>query len=57
MVIWYSFWSFGIAYGHLVQFVVVLVYVVVILYIFHQFGMLNQEKSGNPISDLNMYVS
>jgi hypothetical protein len=37
--------------GHLVYFMVIcghLVYFVVIWYIFHRFGMLYQEKSGNP---------
>jgi hypothetical protein len=33
-VIWYSLWPFG--------------NVVVIWYIFHRFGILCQEKSGNP---------
>jgi hypothetical protein len=37
MAIWYILWSFGIFYGHLV-----------IWYIFPPFGILCQEKSGNP---------
>jgi hypothetical protein len=32
--IWYFLWSFGIFYAHLVY--------------FSRFGMLHQEKSGNP---------
>jgi hypothetical protein len=44
---WYILWSWsilhpiGIFYGHLVNFVL-------LWYIFHHFGMLYQEKSGNP---------
>jgi hypothetical protein len=41
MAIWYVLWPFGTFLGHLVQFMV-------IWYIFSHFGMLNQEKSGNP---------
>jgi hypothetical protein len=39
--IWYILWPFGIFCG-------LLVYFVVIWYIFHHFGKLYQEKSGNP---------
>jgi hypothetical protein len=39
--IWSIFWLFGIFCGHLL-------YYVVIWYIFRRFGMLYQEKSGNP---------
>jgi hypothetical protein len=38
---WYILWLFGIFNGHLLQFVV-------IWYIFPRFGILYQEKSGNP---------
>jgi hypothetical protein len=38
---WSIWWSFVIFYGHLVQFVV-------IWYIFPRFGILYQEKSGDP---------
>jgi hypothetical protein len=41
IAIWYILWSFGIFYGHLVYFVAFLVH-------FSRFGMLHQEKSGNP---------
>jgi hypothetical protein len=34
MAIWYTLWSFG--------------HVVIIWYIFHRFGILCQENSGNP---------
>jgi hypothetical protein len=45
----YSLWSFGVFYCHLVyEFYGRLVNFVVIWYIFHQFGLFNQEKSGNP---------
>jgi hypothetical protein len=40
-IIWYISMSFGIFDGHLVYFVAILVY-------FSRFGMLCQEKSGNP---------
>jgi hypothetical protein len=54
--IWVSFamGDVGIFYGHLVYFRALeifychLVYFVVIWYIFPRFGMLYQEKSGNP---------
>jgi hypothetical protein len=38
---WYSLWPFGIYYGHLVYFVS-------IWYIFSSFGIMHQEKCGNP---------
>jgi hypothetical protein len=41
MAIWYILWQFGIFDGYLVYFVK-------IWYIFSRFGMLYQEKSGNP---------
>jgi hypothetical protein len=41
-VIWYILWPFDIFYGHLVG------NVVVICYIFPRFGILCQEKSGDP---------
>jgi hypothetical protein len=46
---WYILWAFVLFYGH-VMYVVYghLVYFVVIWYIFPRFGMLCQEKSGNP---------
>jgi hypothetical protein len=41
---WYVLWSFGIYYGSLVY-----VYLLVtIWYIYHHFGTVYQEKSGNP---------
>jgi hypothetical protein len=43
MDIWYILRTFEIFYGHLVH-------LEVIWYIFHHFGKLNQEKSGNPAS-------
>jgi hypothetical protein len=46
---WYILWPFGIFYGHLVYiFYGHLVYFWSIWYIFSRFGMLYQEKSGNP---------
>jgi hypothetical protein len=42
MAIWSIFRPLGIFYG-------TLVYFVVIWYIFTRFGMLKQEKSGNPV--------
>jgi hypothetical protein len=41
MAIWNIWQPFGISKGHLVNFVVILVY-------FSRFGTLYQEKSGNP---------
>jgi hypothetical protein len=41
MTIWFILLLLEIFYGHLV-------YLVVIWYIFHRFGILYQEKSGNP---------
>jgi hypothetical protein len=41
MAIWSILWPFEIFYGHLEYFVV-------IWYIFPRFGILDQEKSGNP---------
>jgi hypothetical protein len=38
IAIWYILWPFGIFYGHLLQFIA----------ISWPFGMLYQEKSGNP---------
>jgi hypothetical protein len=54
MVIWNLLRSFGIFYGHLESFTVIWYIlwlfgnVVVIWYIFPRFGILCQEKSGNP---------
>jgi hypothetical protein len=42
MVIWSISLPFEIFHGHLVYFVAILVY-------FSNFGMLYQEKSGNPV--------
>jgi hypothetical protein len=42
MTIWSILWPLEIFYGHLVYFVV-------IWYIFPRFGILDQEKSGNPV--------
>jgi hypothetical protein len=41
MAVWDILWQFGVFYGHLV------IYVMVISYIFPHFGALYQEKSGN----------
>jgi hypothetical protein len=56
---WYIIWSFGKYYGHLVYFTAIW-YIsrpfsnfVAIRYIFPRFGILCQEKSGNPGGDLN----
>jgi hypothetical protein len=43
----YILWAFGIFYGHLVYFMVIW-YILWALGIFFRFGMLYQEKSGNP---------
>jgi hypothetical protein len=40
---WYILWPLETLFGHLVYFVV-------IWYIFRHFGILDQEKSGNPAS-------
>jgi hypothetical protein len=48
MAIWYILWPFGIyCYGHLVYFVAIW-YTSWLFGIFSCFGMLHQEKSGNP---------
>jgi hypothetical protein len=65
MAFWCILWPFGIFCDHLVYFVAIweilwpfgiscdyLVYFVVIWYIFPHFGMLYQEKSGNPVLNL-----
>jgi hypothetical protein len=44
MTIWNTLRPFGIFYDHLVHFVL-------IWYIFSGFGIMYQEKSGNPICD------
>jgi hypothetical protein len=45
----YNLWTFGLFYGQLVYFIASLyTYFVVIWFIFLHFGMLYQEKSGNP---------
>jgi hypothetical protein len=41
--VWYMFWPFG----NLVS----------IWYISPRFGILNKEKSGNPVSDVRLYFS
>jgi hypothetical protein len=54
MVIWNILQSFGVFYGHVVYFMAIWYILwpfgnaVVIWYIFPRFGMLCQEKSGNP---------
>jgi hypothetical protein len=51
MVIWNILWSFGI---YIYIYIYGLGYVVVIWYIFPRFGILCQEKSGNPgLSKIN----
>jgi hypothetical protein len=47
-VILYILWPFGIFCGHLVHFVVIWYILRSFWYIFPRFGMLYQEKSGNP---------
>jgi hypothetical protein len=50
MAIWSILRPFGLFYGHLIYFVAIWnIYVhMVIWYIFPRFGMLHQEKSGDP---------
>jgi hypothetical protein len=48
MAIWNILPTFGIFYDHLVQFVF-------IWYIFSGFGIMHQEKSGNPAAHYSMY--
>jgi hypothetical protein len=54
MVIWNILWQFGIFYGHLEHFNAIwnilwpFGNVVVIWYIFPRFGVLSDDKSGNP---------
>jgi hypothetical protein len=50
--IWYILWPFGIFYGHLV-----LVSFSQSWNIFHPFGKLHQEKSGNPAQELKALQS
>jgi hypothetical protein len=46
---WYNLWPFGLLYGHWKYFMAkYLVYFVVIWYLAPRFGILYQEKSGNP---------
>jgi hypothetical protein len=46
---WYILWPFGLFYCHLVYIVSIwYMYLMVIWYIFPRFGMLYQDKSGNP---------
>jgi hypothetical protein len=53
--------NLGIFYDHLVYFTTIgnnlwpLVYFVVIWYILPRFGILDKEKSGNPVSDKKMH--
>jgi hypothetical protein len=42
---WYILWPFGIFYGH-VEFLIAIWYI--LCSIFPRFGMLQQQKSGNP---------
>jgi hypothetical protein len=55
MAIWYILWPFGIFYGHLVYFMAVwyILWPFGIFYghlvYFPHFGLLYQEKSGNPV--------
>jgi hypothetical protein len=45
------FWSIGIFFSRLAHFMAKgYLYFVIIWYIFPRFGMLHQEKSGNPAS-------
>jgi hypothetical protein len=54
--IWYILWPFGIFCGHLVYFVAIC-YILYFLVYFPQFGMLYQEKSGNPAVILMVALS
>jgi hypothetical protein len=47
MDIWYILWTFGMFYGHLV-------YLMDIWSILWMFGMLFQEKSGNPVDEVEL---
>jgi hypothetical protein len=49
MVIWYILWLCGTFYGYLVHFMVIWYTFWFIWCIFPRFGMLSQEKSGNPV--------
>jgi hypothetical protein len=49
LVMWYFLWTFGIFCGNFVYFVL-------IRHIFAHFGMLYQERSGNPASDRELSV-
>jgi hypothetical protein len=49
MTIWFILRQLEIFYGHLVYFVV-------IWYIFPRFGILYQEKSGNPVANDEKYT-
>jgi hypothetical protein len=53
--LWYILWPFGIFCGHygifgghLVYYYIVVWYIILLFGIFSRFGMLYQEKSGNP---------
>jgi hypothetical protein len=52
----YILWTFGLICGHLKYFYGHVVYLVIIWYIFPRFGMLYQEKSGNP-DTLAVFIS
>jgi hypothetical protein len=46
-IFWSILWPFGLFYGHLLYFVTV-VFILLLFGIFFRFGLLHQEKSGNP---------
>jgi hypothetical protein len=50
MAIWNVLWPFGMVYGHLGYFMTV-------WYIFSGFGIMHQEKSGNPAIKRNSLVN
>jgi hypothetical protein len=51
---WIILWTFGIFFGHWVYLHIVFPFgnVVVVWYIFPRFGILCQEKSGNPVLEI-----
>jgi hypothetical protein len=48
MAIWDILWPFGIFYGHLGYFMAICYILCSFWYIFSSFGIMSQEKSGNP---------
>jgi hypothetical protein len=48
MTVWYILWPLGIFCGHLVNYLLVFWYFLVILVYFTSFRLSFQEKSGNP---------